>query len=117
MAEVTLFHNPACSNSRGALALLRERGIELTIVDYLKAPLSRDTLRQLLAEMRMAPRALLRDKEAAYAELGLADPGLTDDQLLDALVAHPVLMQRPIVRTPRGTRVCRPPETVLGLLD
>lgn len=113
---VTIFHNPACSNARGALALLRERGIEPTIVEYLKTPPTAERLAGLLAAMDMAPRALLRTKEAAYAELGLDDPARSDAELIDAMVRHPVLMNRPIVETPLGTRLCRPPEQVLGLL-
>lgn len=113
---VTIFHNPACSNSRGALALLRERGITPQIVEYLKTPPDAARLAGLLAAMGMAPRALLRSKEAAYAELGLDDPKWSDAQLIDCMVRHPMLMNRPIIETPLGTRLCRPPEEVLGVL-
>lgn len=114
--SVTIYHNPACSNSRGALALIREQGIEPVIVEYLKNPPDQATLRGLIERMGTGARALLRAKEAAYRELGLDDPGLSDDALIDHMVRHPVLMNRPIVDTPRGTRLCRPPELVLELL-
>ncbi|WP_422510268.1 arsenate reductase (glutaredoxin) [Stenotrophomonas sp. GZD-301] len=113
---VTIWHNARCSNSRGALALIREAGIEPTVVDYLATPPDRATLAAVIARMGIAPRALLRSKEAAYAELGLDDPALDDAALIDAMAAHPALINRPIVETPRGTRLCRPPETVLDLL-
>lgn len=113
---VTIFHNPACSNSRSALALLRERGIEPQVVEYLRTPPSAERLAGLLAAMDMAPRALLRTKEAAYTELGLEAPHWTDAQLIAQMVEHPVLMNRPIVETPQGTRLCRPGEQVLELL-
>ncbi|WP_313217147.1 arsenate reductase (glutaredoxin) [Stenotrophomonas sp.] len=113
---VTIWHNPRCSNSRGALALIREAGIEPTIVDYLATPPDRTTLAAVIARMGIAPRALLRSKEAAYTELGLDDPTLDDAALIEAMAAHPALINRPIVETPRGTRLCRPPETVRDLL-
>ncbi len=113
---VTIFHNPACSNARAALALLRERGIEPTIVQYLNDPPSAERLAGLLAAMDMAPRDLLRSKEAAYARMGLDDPARSDAELIDAMVRHPELINRPIVQTPLGTRLCRPPEQVLALL-
>jgi len=116
MAKITIYHNPQCSNSRGALALIRERGVEPEIIEYLQDPPSRETLVELIGRMGIRPRDLLRSKEKVYAELGLDDPPLTDDQLIDAMVAHPILMNRPIVVTPRGTRLCRPPETVLEIL-
>ncbi|MCW4454051.1 arsenate reductase (glutaredoxin) [Flavobacterium sp. MXW15] len=114
--KATIWHNPRCSNSRGALEILRGAGIEPVVVEYLKTPPDRTTLKALVARMGIAPRGLLRDKEAAYAELGLADPALDDDALIDAMVAHPVLINRPIVETARGVRLCRPPETVRELL-
>lgn len=114
--QATIFHNPACSNSRAALALLRERGVEPQIVEYLKTPPSAERLAGLLAAMDMAPRALLRTKEPVYAELGLDDPKWTDAQLIAQMVWHPELMNRPIVETPHGTRLCRPGELVLELL-
>lgn len=114
--EATIWHNPRCSNSRGALEILRGAGIEPVVVEYLKTPPDRATLKALIARMGIAPRGLLRDKEAAYAELGLADPALDDEALIDAMVAHPTLINRPIVETARGVRLCRPPETVRELL-
>ena len=113
---VTIWHNQRCSNSRGALQLLREHGIEPTVIDYLKDPPDRATLQALVAAMGLGARALLRDKEAAYAELGLANAALDDAALIEAMLQHPELINRPIVRTPRGVRLCRPPETVLALL-
>lgn len=112
----TIFHNPACSNSRNALALLRARGIEPRIVEYLRTPPDAERLRGLLQAMGMDARALLRNKEPIYAELGLDDPRRTDDELLACMVEHPILINRPIVETLLGTRLCRPPELVLGLL-
>jgi arsenate reductase len=116
MPEVTVFHNPACGTSRNTLALIRHAGIEPTIVEYLKTPLSKAQLRELLAEMNMPVRALLREKGTPYGELGLSDPRWSDDQLLDFIVQHPILMNRPIVRTALGTKLCRPSEAVLELL-
>jgi arsenate reductase len=113
---ITIYHNPNCSNSRGALALIRERGIEPVVIEYLKTPPARETLKHLIAAMGISARALLRDKEAAYAKLDLAKPKWTDDEIVGFMVQHPVLMQRPIVVTSLGTRVCRPPETVLEIL-
>lgn len=114
--EVTVFHNPACGTSRNVLALIRHAGIEPRVVEYLKTPPTRDELRALLAEMGVGVRAVLREKGTPYAELGLGDPALTDEQLLDAIGRHPLLLNRPIVRTPLGTALCRPSETVLELL-
>ncbi len=114
MTDVTIHHNPSCSNSRGALALIRERGIEPRVVEYLKTPLSVDELRVLVARVGVPVRELVRTKEAVYAELGLADAD--DDRLVAAIAAHPVLLNRPIVVTPLGARLCRPPETVLEIL-
>jgi len=116
MPDVTIYHNARCSNSRGALALLRERGIEPTIVDYIAQPLDRGQLAALVAVVGVPVRELLRTKEAAYQELGLADPQRSDAELLDAVARHPVLLNRPIVVTPKGARLCRPPERVLDLL-
>ena len=116
MSDVTIFHNPACGTSRNTLALIRHAGIEPTVVEYLKTPPSKDQLRQLLAEMGLPVRALLREKGTPYGELGLADSRWSDEQLLDAIGQHPILMQRPVVRTPLGTKVCRPSEAVLELL-
>lgn len=114
---ITIYHNPDCGTSRNTLAMIEASGEEPIIVEYLKHPPSRDRLRQLVAAMGIPVRALLREKGTPYVELGLAEPGLTDEQLLDAMLAHPVLINRPIVETPRGTRLCRPSELVLGLLD
>jgi len=112
--EVTIWHNPRCGNSRGTLQLLRERGIEPVIVDYLSSPPDRATLLRVADDSGVGLRGLVRTKEAAYAELGLADAD--DHALLDAMLAHPALINRPVVVAPRGTRLCRPPETVLELL-
>lgn len=112
---VTIYHNPRCSHSRGALALIREAGHEPQVIDYLTTPPDRATLLRLLADAGLSPRQLLREKEAAYAELGLA--GADDAALVDAMLAHPVLINRPLVVTPRGTRLCRPPEVVREILD
>lgn len=114
--NVTIFHNPACGTSRNVLALIREAGIEPVVVDYQKTPYTREQLSGLLQVMGLRPRDVLRTKGDLYAELGLADPALSDAQLLDALLAHPVLVERPIVVSPRGTRLCRPKERVLDLL-
>ena len=115
-AEVTIFHNPACGTSRNTLALIRHAGIEPVVIEYLKTPPSRAQLRQLLAEMGITVRGLLREKGTPYGELGLADPKWSDEQLLDFIGQHPILMNRPVVRTALGTRICRPSEAVLELL-
>jgi arsenate reductase len=116
MADITIYHNPACGTSRNTLALLRDAGLQPQVIEYLKTPPTKEQLRALLAAMGMPLRDLLRAKEARYAELGLADPKWTDDQLLDFIVQNPILMNRPIVVTPVGTRLCRPAEEVLGIL-
>ena len=116
MSDITIFHNPACGTSRNTLALLRHAGIEPEVVEYLKTPPSRDELKALLKEMGMSVRSLLRRKGTPYDQLGLDDPKWSDDQLLDFMQQQPILMERPIVRTPLGTKVCRPSETVLTLL-
>lgn len=116
MTDITIYHNPRCSNSRGALQLLREHGVEPQIVDYLKAPLNAVQLTALVAQIGLPVRELLRSKEAAYQELDLDNPALTDAQLIAAVAAHPVLLNRPIVVSPKGARLCRPPETVLELI-
>jgi arsenate reductase (glutaredoxin) len=113
---VTIYHNPACGTSRNALALIRGAGIEPTIIEYLKSPPDRVTLVDLLKRLRMQPRELLREKETPYAELGLAARHWTDDQLIDHMLAHPILMNRPVVVTPWGARLCRPCEVVLEIL-
>jgi arsenate reductase len=111
---VTIHHNPGCSNSRGALEIIRSQGIEPAIVEYLKTPLSRDELVALVQKMGVPLREVVRTKEAVYAELGLERAD--DDALLDAIAAHPILLNRPIVVTPKGARLCRPPELVRDLL-
>ena len=116
MADVTLFHNPACGTSRNTLALIRHAGIEPQVIEYLKTPPGKEQLRALVAAMGIPVRALLREKGTPYAELGLADPKWTDDQLLDFMVQHPILMNRPVVVTPLGAKLCRPSEEVLELL-
>ena len=116
MADVTIFHNPACGTSRNTLALVRHAGIEPQVIEYLKTPPGKEQLRALVAAMGIPVRALLREKGTPFAELGLADPKWTDDQLLDFLVQHPILMNRPVVVTPLGTKLCRPSEEVLELL-
>ncbi len=116
MTNVTLYHNPRCSNSRGVLAILRERGIEPHIVEYLKTPPSRAELLALIAASGLSARELIRSKEALFTELGLDAPGTTEDALVDAMLAHPVLINRPIVVTAHGTRLCRPPELVREIL-
>jgi arsenate reductase len=110
---VTIYHNPGCSNSRGALAILRAHGIEPVVVEYLKTPPDRAALKALVAKMGVAVRDVVRFKEAAAAGI---TPDSSDDVLLDALAAHPVLLNRPIVVTDKGARLCRPPETVSELL-
>lgn len=116
MSDITIFHNPACGTSRNVLGLIRHAGLEPTIVEYLKTPPSKEKLRALLAAMDLPVRALLREKGTPYGELGLADPKWTDEQLLDFIVAHPILMNRPVVQTPLGTKLCRPSEEVLEIL-
>ena len=113
---ITIYHNPACGTSRNTLALIRACGIEPTIVEYLTTPPPRDTLRALIARSGMTPRDLLRIKGTPYHELGLDAPELTDEQLLDQMLAHPILINRPIVVSPKGVKLCRPPDLVLDLL-
>jgi arsenate reductase len=114
---VTIYHNPACGTSRNTLAMIRQSGTEPVVVEYLKTPPSRDTLKELIAAMGIPVRALLREKGTPYNELGLDDPKWSDDELLDVMIAHPILINRPIVVTPKGTRLCRPSEAVIDLLD
>lgn len=114
---VTIYHNPACGTSRNTLAMIRQSGEEPVIVEYLKHPPDRARLRALAGAMGVPIRALLREKGTPYAELDLGNPKWSDDQILDFMQAHPILIQRPIVETPKGTRICRPSETVLELLD
>jgi arsenate reductase len=114
--SVTIYHNPDCGTSRNTLAMIEASGETPTVIEYLKTPPSRDRLAELIKAMGISVRALLREKGTPYAELGLADPKWTDDQLLDFMLAHPILINRPIVETPKGTRLCRPSEVVLDLL-
>jgi arsenate reductase (glutaredoxin) len=116
MSKITIYHNPACGTSRNTLALIRNAGIEPTIVEYLKTPPSRAQLKELIARMGIGVRELLRRKGTPYDELGLENPALTDEELLDAMMRHPILINRPIVVTPLGVRLCRPSETVLDIL-
>ena len=113
---VTIYHNPDCGTSRNTLAMIRQSGIEPTVIEYLKDPPTRARLIELIAAMQIPVRALLREKGTPYAELGLADLKWTDDQLIDFMLAHPILINRPIVVTPKGVRLCRPSEAVLDLL-
>jgi arsenate reductase len=114
---VTIYHNPSCGTSRNTLAMIRQSGEEPVLVEYLKHPPDRARLRALADAMGLPIRGLLREKGTPYAELDLGNPKWTDEQLLDFMLAHPILMQRPIVETPKGTRICRPSEAVLELLD
>ncbi len=114
--DAIIYHNPACATSRNVLALIRNAGVEPHIIDYQKCPPTRLLLRQLLARAGLAVRDILRQKGTPYQELGLADPALGDDALLDAIMAHPILMDRPLVVTPKGVRLCRPSEKVIDLL-
>ena len=113
---ITIYHNPACGTSRNTLAMIRQSGVEPKVVEYLKSPPTRAALVALIAAMGCRPRDILREKGTPYAELGLADPKLGDDAIVDAMLAHPILINRPIVVTPRGTRLCRPSELVLDIL-
>ncbi len=114
--RVELWHNPGCSQARGVLALIRETGIEPTIVEYLIAPPTRARLAEVIAAAGLSVREAIREKEPVHAALRLGDPGVGDDALLDAMISHPVLIQRPFVIAPAGVRLCRPPEKVLALL-
>lgn len=113
---ITIYHNPACGTSRNVLALIRNTGVEPEVIDYLKTPPTRETLVTLIAQMAVPVRDMMRRKEALYDELALDNPALSDDALVDAMRAHPILMNRPIVVTPLGTRLCRPSEAVLNIL-
>lgn len=116
MHDITIYHNPACGTSRNVLAMIRNSGIEPTVIEYLKTPPSRETLKGLIAAMGVPVREVLRDKGTVYEERGLANPDLSDDELLDAMIEDPVLINRPIVVSETGTRLCRPSEKVLDLL-
>ena len=114
--DVVIYHNPGCGTSRNTLAMIRNAGIEPHVIQYLKCPPSRAMLEDLITRMGITPRNLLREKGTPYAGLGLADPSLSDEALLDAMMAHPMLINRPIVVSPKGVRLCRPSEQVLDLL-
>ncbi|MBN9408434.1 MAG: arsenate reductase (glutaredoxin) [Burkholderiales bacterium] len=116
MSTITIFHNPACGTSRNTLAMIRNSGEEPHVVEYLKTPPDRETLQRLIADTGMATRDLMRRKGTPYDELGLDDPKWTDEQLVDFMLQHPILINRPIVVTPLGTRLCRPSEVVLTIL-
>lgn len=113
---ITIYHNPACGTSRNTLAMIRQSGEEPEIIEYLKTPPSRDTLVDLTKRVGIGPRELLRQKDTPYAELDLGNPKWTDDQLIDFMMKHPILINRPIVVTPLGVRLCRPSEAVLEIL-
>jgi arsenate reductase len=113
---VTIYHNPQCGTSRNTLALIRNAGIEPQVIEYLKTPPTREKLRELVAQMAVPVREVIRQKEASYKELGLDDPAVGDDALIDAMLAHPILINRPIVVTSIATRLCRPSEAVLDIL-
>jgi arsenate reductase len=115
-AVVTIYHNPACGTSRNTLALIRNAGVEPTVIEYLKTPPERATLQGLLQRMGMKPRALLREKGTPYAELKLGDPHWSDNEIIDQMLVHPILINRPIVVTPWGVKLCRPSEVVLDIL-
>ncbi len=115
--NVTIYHNPSCGTSRNTLAMIRQSGEEPQIIEYLKTPPDRARLLELIGALGISVRGLLREKGTPYAELGLADPKWSDDELLDFMRAHPILINRPIVVTPKGTRLCRPSEAVLDLLE
>ncbi|AGS22331.1 arsenate reductase (glutaredoxin) [Rhizobium etli] len=114
--NVTIYHNPACGTSRNTLAMIRNAGIEPAIIEYVSTPPSRAELVKMIADAGLTVRQALREKDTPYAELGLDNPDLTDDQLLDAMLAHPILINRPFVITPLGTRLSRPSELVLEIL-
>ncbi len=114
--DIIIYHNPDCGTSRNTLGLIRNSGIEPHIIEYLKCPPTRARLADLIDRMGISPRDLLREKGTPYAELGLDDPSLSDDVIINAMMAHPILINRPIVVTPAGVRLCRPSEAVLDLL-
>ncbi|MDP2254596.1 MAG: arsenate reductase (glutaredoxin) [Polaromonas sp.] len=116
MSNITIYHNPQCGTSRNVLALIQNTGTEPEVIEYLHTPPTREKLVALIAQMGVPVRALIRHKESLYGERQLDDPALSDDALIDAMLAHPVLINRPIVVTPLGTRLCRPSEAVLDIL-
>lgn len=114
---VKIYHNPSCGTSRNTLGIIRASGEEPTVIEYLKNPPDRETLQSLIAAMGISPGELLREKGTPFHELGLGDPKWSDDELIDFMLAHPILINRPIVVTPRGTKLCRPSEAVFDLLE
>lgn len=116
MSDITIYHNPRCGTSRNTLAMIRNSGEEPVVIEYLKTPPSREKLVELIAAAGLGVRGIMRAKEALFTELGLADPAKSDEALMDAMMAHPILINRPIVVTPLGTRLCRPSELVLDIL-
>ena len=116
MSDITIYHNPRCGTSRNTLAMIRNTGAESNVIEYLKNPPTRETLVALIAAAGLGVRGIVRAKEAVFTELGLDDPAKTDEELIDAMMAHPILINRPIVVTPLGTRLCRPSEEVLDIL-
>ncbi|MCG6886941.1 MAG: arsenate reductase (glutaredoxin) [Proteobacteria bacterium] len=112
----TIYHNPRCSKSRQTLQLLHEKGIEPEVIEYLKTPPDKVTLKIILEQLGLTPRQLMRTNEQAYKDYGLDDPSLSDDELIDAMIAHPILIERPIVLTEKGAALGRPPETVQKVL-
>ncbi|PHM21046.1 MAG: arsenate reductase (glutaredoxin) [Curvibacter sp. PD_MW3] len=116
MTDITIYHNPQCGTSRNTLAMIRNSGAEPQVIEYLKTPPTREQLLALIAASGLSVREVMRSKEALFSELGLADPARTDAELIDAMLAHPILINRPIVVTPLGTRLCRPSELMLDLL-
>ena len=116
VTDIIIYHNEACGTSRNTLALIRSSGVEPHVVEYLKSPPSRALLIEMIARAGLTPRALLREKGTAYAELGLDVPTLDDEALIEAMMAHPILINRPLVVTPLGVRLCRPSEAVLAIL-
>ena len=116
MTDITIYHNPACGTSRNTLALIRNSGAEPTVILYLETPPSRDELKKLIADMGIGVRDLLRQNTEPYEQLGLAEDRFSNDELLDAMLAHPILINRPVVVTPLGTKLCRPSEVVLDIL-
>lgn len=115
-ADMIIYHNPNCGTSRNVLAIIRDAGTQPQVIEYLKTPPTRDQLVQLIASMGITVRELIREKGTPYAELGLSNPSLSDSQLIDAMIEHPILINRPIVISPKGTKMCRPAEVVRDLL-
>jgi arsenate reductase (glutaredoxin) len=115
--SVTIWHNPACGTSRNTLAMIRATGVEPVVIEYLRNPPDRDTLTRLIVAAGLTPRGLLREKGTPFEQLGLGDPSLTDHALIDAMLAQPILINRPLVETPLGVRLCRPSEVVFGILS